>query len=150
MYQNLAKPVSVRSALDSRALAILPISVCIPVLTITTRARPLVTWDPEKTRQIRSLAVSKSYIAGAVECTHPTGQSSSSMASSCLATGRDSPVRNASSHSRLLQCPSMIRPSAGTISPFLRRTISPGTTSSTGIVLVAGEAVSPDRRTTVA
>ena len=82
--------------------------------------------------------------------THPTGQSSSSMGSSCLATGSDSPVRKASSHSRLLQCPSMIRPSAGTMSPFLSRTISPGTTSATGIVLVAGPAPSPDRRTTVA
>jgi hypothetical protein len=50
--------------------------------------------------------------------TYPTGQSSSSIGSSCLATGKDSPVRKASSHSRLLQCPSMIRPSAGTISPF--------------------------------
>lgn len=54
-----------------------------------------------------------------VKPTYPTGQSSSSMGSSCLATGKDSPVRKASSHSRLLQCPSMIRPSAGTISPFL-------------------------------
>lgn len=82
--------------------------------------------------------------------THPTGQSSSSIGSSCLATGRDSPVRKASSHSKLLQWPSMIRPSAGMISPFLTRTMSPGTTSSTGITLVWGPALSPLRRTTVA
>ena len=49
----------------------------------------------------------------------------------CLSAGKDSPVRIAWSICRLLA--SMRRPSAGTTSPAPRRTMSPGTRSTTGI-----------------
>jgi hypothetical protein len=54
-HQNALNPLSVLAAFDSSALAILPISVDIPVLKTTARARPLVTCEPEKTRHTRSL-----------------------------------------------------------------------------------------------
>ena len=88
-----------------------PISVCMPVAVTTARALPAVTRQPEKTMFTRS----------------PTGASSSVRTSASFSAGSDSPVSEDSSTARPVA--SMRRASAGTRSPVLRRTTSPGTTA---------------------
>ena len=80
--------------------AMLPISVDIPVAMTIAFARPLETVEEEKARLIRS----------------PTGQSGCNVTEGDFETGRDSPVRRASSVSKFMH--SMMRTSAGTVSPI--------------------------------
>jgi hypothetical protein len=70
----------------------------------------------------------------------PRATSLPDTASTDLATGIDSPVRPASSISSVAD--TRIRPSAGTLSPASKLTMSPGTSSSAGI-----PSISPSRRT---
>ena len=104
--------------------AIRPIRVDSPVATTTPAAVPLVTRVPANARLRRS----------------PSGTSPSS-SSTDFATGIDSPVKAASSICRFLT--RTRRRSAGTLSPALRSTASPGTSSSAGRLVLL-----PSRRTT--
>ena len=105
-------------------LAMWPISVSMPVSVTTSSPRPRVTEVFMKAMQTRS----------------PSGTSSPTTGSVCLPTGRLSPVRAASSISRVAA--TRIRPSAGTRLPASTRTMSPGTSSSASISIAC-----PSRRT---
>ena len=105
------KGVSLASTL-SRLVAILPISVSLPVAVTSPLPWPYVTIDEEKAK------LSLSPI--------PTSLSNSTWES--FSTATDSPVREDSSICRLLDSKSLI--SAGIISPVSMITISPGTSSS--------------------
>ncbi len=100
-----------------------PTSVDIPVATTTIWPEPRVTL----------------VFMYAMSWWSPSGASSAT-ASTCLAVGRLSPVRAASSISRVAAV--MIRPSAVTRSPASNETMSPGTSSS-----AATSRSSPSRRT---
>ncbi len=96
---------------DESIEAIWPIWVVMPVSVITTVAVPLVTcvfWNTEFARS-------------------PSVVSGSAMVAASFAIGALSPVRAASCVSRVAE--RRIRPSAGTMSPASRATMSPGTTS---------------------
>ena len=84
-----------------------------PISVMMIFPRPLVIKLPEKTIFLRSPKAACSGIASMI-----------------LSTLRLSPVRALSSIFKLIH--SMIRPSAGTISPASKRTISPGTSSLAG------------------
>ena len=92
--------------------AILPISVLMPVAVTTAAALPAVTRQPEYTQ----LALS------------PSGTSAENCAAASFSAGTLSPVKELSSTARLSE--RMRRASAGTMSPVLSMTISPGTSSS--------------------
>ena len=92
-----------------------PISVPMPVAVTTISPRPRVTEVFMYAMQIRS----------------PSGTSSPGTGSVDLPTGRLSPVRAASSISRVAA--TQIRPSAGTRLPASISTTSPGTSSSASI-----------------
>ena len=96
-----------------KRFAILPTSVCMPMSVIIIFPRPLVMKLPENTMFLRSPSA-----------TWP------GMASVILSTLRLSPVRALSSIFKPAH--SIIRPSAGTISPASKRTISPGIRSLAG------------------
>src|SRR5829696_8268248 len=96
-------------------LAMWPISVPIPVAVTTISPRPRVTEVFIYAMQMRS----------------PSGTSSPGTGSVALATGRLSPVRAASSISRVAA--TQMRPSAGTRLPASISTTSPGTSPSASI-----------------
>ena len=102
---------------------ICPTSVSIPVAVTTNRPEPRVTF----------------VFMNAMPWRSPSGASAAT-GSRSLATGRLSPVRAASSISRVAAA--MIRPSAVTRSPASKATMSPGTSSSAGT-----STSSPSRRT---
>ena len=104
--------------------AIRPNSVCIPVATTIPFARPYVAKVPLNAIFVHS----------------PRGKSASARTPVIFSTGRDSPVRAASSVRK--ENVSTSRISAGTRFPASRRTISPGTRASEGTVRTA-----PSRRT---
>jgi hypothetical protein len=101
-----------------RSVAMWPSSVRIPVATTTPRPRPAATCVPEYAMHSRS----------------PSARSSRSTGSVCLSIGSDSPVSVASSMRRLAS--STRRRSAGTTVPASRWTMSPGTSSATGTVVM--------------
>ena len=102
---------------SARRLAILPISVSIPVAVTTATAVPYVMLHPEKSIFERS----------------PSGAFSSTAASASLSEGTDSPVSADSSlFSRTAR---RIRASAGMKSPASSRRISPGTSSAASMTI---------------
>ena len=105
-------------------VAMLPISVLIPVPVTIISPRPRVTDVFMNARQIRS----------------PRPTSSPSIGATSLSTGALSPVRAASSISSVAA--TISRPSAGTRLPASKRTMSPGTSSAASISIAA-----PSRRT---
>ena len=92
-----------------------PTSVDIPVAVTTISPRPRVTCEFMYAMSTRS----------------PSGMSSPVTGSRLFAEGVLSPVSPASSISRVAA--TRIRPSAGTLSPASKPTMSPGTSSSAGI-----------------
>lgn len=118
-YQCLFGSLEIRLSFPCSDLAILPISVSSPVRMTIPCALPLTTMEEEYARF--SLSPTEVY------------SSLLYMIWSSLATGRDSPVSKASSVSKLWQLNSL--KSAGTVSPTLTMTISPGTTSFVGMML---------------
>ena len=105
---------SVNGILELNFSLIFPNSVFFPVEIIKTVPVPLTTWEPIKTELIllfKGVSLSKTPIF--------------------FSTGKVSPVNVASSIKS--SSSSIIRPSAGIISPALKKTISPITTSSTNI-----------------
>ena len=92
-----------------------PTSLDIPVAVTTISPRPRVTCEFMYAMSTRS----------------PSGTSSPVTGSRLLATGVLSPVSPASSISSVAA--TRIRPSAGTLSPASKPTMSPGTSSSAGI-----------------
>src|SRR5829696_1273126 len=108
----------------ARRFAMWPISVPMPVAVTTISPRPRVTEVFMKAIQVRSPRATSSPGTGSVD----------------LATGRLSPVRAASSISRVAA--TQIRPSAGTRLPASISTTSPGTSSSASI-----SSAWPSRRT---
>ncbi len=99
-------------------VAMRPSSVRIPVATTTPSPRPAATCVPEYAMHRRS----------------PRARSSRSTGSVILSIGSDSPVSVASSMRRLATSTS--RRSAGTTDPASRCTMSPGTSSPTGIDVI--------------
>ena len=100
----------------SRAVAILPISVCMPVCVTTACPRPYTTVEPIYTMLRRSPKGTS--LAPGCRASAPV----------CFSTGTLSPVRAASSTFRLAL--SSTRASAGTASPASSTTTSPGTSCS--------------------
>ena len=103
------------SSACARASAILPISVSMPVAVMTTLPLPYTTALPMYTMLVLSPS-GTSFAPSAI-----------ARAPVCLVTGTDSPVRAASS--TFMDASSMMRPSAGTLSPASSMTTSPTTSS---------------------